>query len=56
MWGWVGGQKSGGGTGKGGSQSIKEKTDQSSFRLEKKHTVVELGVWREIGKLDLLLT
>lgn len=30
-----GGQTPGGGTGKGGSQQIKEKTDQSSFRLEK---------------------
>lgn len=29
-----GGQMSGEGTGKGGSQLIKEKTDQSSFRLE----------------------
>lgn len=35
VWGWGGGQPSGEGTGKGGSQSIKEETDQSSFRLEK---------------------
>lgn len=35
VWGWGGGQKSGAGAGQGGSQSIKEKTDQSSCRLEK---------------------
>lgn len=35
VWEWGGGQKWGGGAGKGGSQSIKEKTDQSPCRLEK---------------------
>lgn len=35
VWGWGGRQMSRAGAGKGGSQSIKEKTDQSSWRLEK---------------------
>lgn len=37
------------------SVNKKKKIDQSSCRLETKHMMVELGMWRETGELDLLL-
>lgn len=52
VWGRGGGQKSGGGTDKGSNQSIKEKADQSSFRLEKSTWWLESAVWRETAKID----
>lgn len=37
---------------KGSNQSIKEKADQSSFRLEKSTWWLESAVWRETAKID----
>lgn len=47
---------SGEGTGKGGSQSIKEKNRPKVFQVGKEHMVVELGCGEKLGNYTHLLS